>query len=384
MNLILQILAECWRLLAEASIYIIFGLLVAGLLKAFLSPSFVARNLGSGRVGPVFKAALLGLPLPLCSCGVLPAAASLKRQGAGRGAVASFLVSTPETGVDSIALTYALLGPVMAIARPLAAVATALVTGLGFSVLKDQQDGPSAQPDLTCPVDGCCDGIDCPPGEHAHHHTLGQRIRAGLAYARGELWEDLAAWFWLGLVLAGIIAALVPADLLSRYLGGGLGSMLIMLAVGIPLYICASASTPIAAALILKGVSPGAALVFLLAGPATNVTSLTVLVGVLGKRGTALYLLGIALGAVASGLLLDQFFALSGLSPLAVAGAAGEILPDWLRQAGAGLLVLLSIAPLWRLARRKLSRQRGNLQSLDSIAPVSSCGSSSCGCGHHH
>ena len=384
MQIILDILAECWRLLAEASIYIIFGLLVAGLLKAFLSPSFVSRNLGTGKVGPVFKAALLGLPLPLCSCGVLPAAAGLKRQGAGRGAVASFLVSTPETGVDSIALTYALLGPVMAIARPLAAIVTALLTGLGMGVLKEKREQPAAPPDLACPVDGCCDGVDCPPEVHAHHHTLFQRIKAGLSYARGELWEDLAAWFWLGIVLAGVISALVPAELLTRYLGGGVGSMLIMLAVGIPLYICASASTPIAAALILKGVSPGAALVFLLAGPATNVTSLTVLVGVLGKRGTALYLVGVALGAVVSGLLLDQFFVLSGLSPLAVAGAAGEILPDWLRQTGAGLLVLLSIAPLWRLAVRKLGRQRGGLQSLDSLGPAPSCGSSSCGCSHNH
>ncbi|MCF8041732.1 MAG: SO_0444 family Cu/Zn efflux transporter [Desulfarculaceae bacterium] len=384
MHIILEILAECWRLLAEASIYIIFGLLVAGLLKAFLSPNFVSRNLGQGKVGPVFKAALFGLPLPLCSCGVLPAAAGLKRQGAGRGAVASFLVSTPETGVDSIALTYALLGPVMAIARPLAAIITALVTGLGMGVLKDKQEQASAPADRTCPVDACCDGVDCAPEAHAHHHSLWQRFGAGLSYARGDLWEDLAAWFWLGIILAGVIAALVPEDFLARYLGGGMGSMLIMLAVGIPLYICASASTPIAAALILKGVSPGAALVFLLAGPATNVTSLTVLVGVLGKRGTALYLVGIALGAVASGLLLDQFFALSGLSPLAVAGAAGEILPDWLRQAGAGFLVLLSIAPLWRLAVRKLGRKRPEVQSLDSLTPVSSCGSSSCGCSHSH
>lgn len=384
MNIVLQILAECWRLLAEASVYVIFGLLVAGLLKTFLSPNFVSRNLGRGRVVPVFKAALLGLPLPLCSCGVLPAAASLKRQGAGRGAVASFLVSTPETGVDSIALTYALLGPVMAIARPLAALATAMIAGLGMGLLKEQKPGqPSAPPDLACPVDSCCDGVDCPPEEHANHHGLGRRIVAGLAYARGELWEDLAGWFWLGIILAGIIAALVPAEFLTRYLGGGVVSMLIMLAVGIPLYICASASTPIAAALILKGVSPGAALVFLLAGPATNVTSLTMLVGVLGKRGTALYLAGIAVGAVASGLLLDQFFALSGISPLAVVGAAGEFLPDWLRQAGAVALVLLSIAPLWRMALRKLSR-RPAVQSLDSLAPVSSCGSNSCGCGHHH
>ena len=385
MHFIANFFTEAWHILSEASLYMLLGLVVAGLLKAFLHPDYVARHLGRGRAAPVFKAALLGLPLPLCSCGVLPAAAGLRRQGASRGAVASFMVSTPETGVDSLAVTYALMDPIMTIARPLTALVTAVATGLGMNLLP-REKGVSLPmaPDLTCPVDGCCDGVGCPPQEHAHHHTVLQKARAGLAYALGELWHDLAGWFLLGVLLAAAISALVPAEVMTHYLGGGVGSMLIMLGVGIPLYICASASTPIAAALILKGVSPGAALVFLLAGPATNITSLTVLVGVLGKRGTALYLAGIALGAVLCGLALDQVYAALGISASAVVGAAGEWAPEWLRWAGALLLLAMSIQPLHHLAQGWLGRGQGPMQSLDSLASGSSCESHSCGCGHHH
>lgn len=317
---------------------------------------------------------------------MLPAAASLKRQGAGRGAVASFLVSTPETGVDSLAVTYALLDPIMTIARPLAALATALATGLGMNLLPREKSQASSQaPDLSCPEDKCCDGVDCPPEEHTRHHTRLQKLRAGLVYAMGELWDDLAGWFLLGVLLAALIGALVPAEVLTRYLGGGVGSMLIMLAVGVPLYICASASTPIAAALILKGVSPGAALVFLLAGPATNVTSLTVLVGVLGKRGAALYLGGIAAGAVLCGLVVDQVYGMLGVSASAVVGAAGQVAPQWLRVAGAVVLLAMSARPLYKLARKKLGPKTkppvAPVQGLDSLSP-GGCNTPGCGCGN--
>jgi uncharacterized membrane protein YraQ (UPF0718 family) len=301
--------------------------------------------------------------------------------------VGSFLVSTPETGVDSLAVTYALLDPLMTIARPLAALVTAVATGLGLNLIREsqgQQPQLPAAPDLVCPVDACCDGIECPPQEHARHHSRWQKIKAGLVYAVSDLWDDLAGWFLLGIILAGLISALVPAELMSRYLGGGLWSMLIMLAVGIPLYVCASASTPIAAALILKGVSPGAALVFLLAGPATNVTSLTMLVGVLGKRGTAIYLAGIALGAVLCGLAVDQVYLALGISAQAVVGAAGEVVPHWLRWAGAVALLALSARPLYKLAARRLGRKAAPeapaVQGLDSLAP-GGCGDCGCGCG---
>ncbi len=182
---------------------------------------------------------------------------------------------------------------------------------------------------------------------HGRHHTYKEKVTAGVRYAFVEVWGDLVLWFFIGLLLAGLITAVIPAGMIDRYLGGGIHSMLLMLAFGIPLYICATASTPIAAALILKGVSPGAALVFLLAGPATNVTSLTVLFGILGKRATVIYLLAVASSAVGFGLLVDEVYQLLGVSPQAVVGQAGELVPPWAQLAGALLLLLLSIRPLY-------------------------------------
>jgi len=215
---------------------------------------------------------------------------SLRKQGANNGATTAFMISTPESGVDSIAITFALLDPIMTVARPVVAFLTAAVAGFTENLFSSGNKFSPPPADLTCLVDGCCDGIDCPPEEHSRHHTFAGKIRAGLSFSLTELWNDLAGWFLLGLLLAGLITTIVPEEMIGRHLGGGIQSMLIMLGVGIPLYICATASTPIAAALILKGVSPGAALVFLIAGPATNVTTLTVLFGILGKRATAIYL----------------------------------------------------------------------------------------------
>ena len=356
LNFFLEFLGESWKLLQESSIYVMFGILVAGMLRIFLSPGTVARHLGRGRFRSVFKASLLGIPIPLCSCGVLPAAASLRKQGANKGATTAFLISTPESGVDSVALTYALLDPVMTIARPAAAFATATAAGLSENLLSKEDDPSVVHPDLSCPIDGCCDGQECLPQDHRSHHSFLEKFRAGLSYALNDLWNDMAVWFLVGILLAGLITALIPADVLTRYLGGGLPSMLIMLAAGIPLYICATASTPIAAALILKGVSPGAALVFLLVGPATNVTSLTVLLGILGKRATAIYLTAIALSAVVFGLALDQIYAILGVSAQAMAGHATELIPAWVQWGAAAILLALSIGPVYRTVRSKWMR----------------------------
>ncbi len=264
MHFIFTVLNASWELLLDASIYILVGILAGGLLKVFLSPEYVARHLGSGRVRSVLKAALFGIPLPLCSCGVLPAAASLKKQGANNGATVAFLISTPESGVDSISITYALLDPLMTVARPVAAFLTAFIAGVAENTLQPPEEhwlGPAAGSS----ADTCCAGKACGPEDPARHRSLPGKIGTGVRYAVGELWGDLAGWFFIGLGLAGLITTLVPDNLITGYLGGGLGAMLLMLLFGIPLYICATASTPIAAALILKGVSPGAALVFLLA-----------------------------------------------------------------------------------------------------------------------
>ena len=363
MNLVLNILAESWRLLQEASVYVLFGILVGGMLRIFLSPGTVTKHLGRGRFSSVFKASILGIPIPLCSCGVLPAAASLKKQGASNGATTAFLISTPESGVDSVALTYALLDPVMTIARPTAAFASAAAAGISENLLAEQDKNKRAIPDLSCTVDACCDGLDCLPDEHRNHHSMSEKLKAGFTYALNDLWNDIAVWFLLGLLLAGLITALVPADLITRHLGGGLPAMLIMLAAGIPLYICATASTPIAAALILKGVSPGAALVFLLVGPATNITSLTVLFGILGKRATAIYLSAIALCAVGLGLALDQIYAMLGISAQAMVGQAAEMIPHWAQVGGATVLLALSVRPVYLRIRSRIMRRKGVVQA---------------------
>ena len=270
----------------------------------------------------------------------------LKKQGANNGATTAFLISTPESGVDSMAITYALLDPIMTVARPFVAFVTAACAGVIENLFGTADNFGSTSPDLTCPVDGCCNGEDCPPEEHHQHHSFGDKITAGLRYALTELWSDLAGWFLVGLLLAGLITSIIPDGVVTRYAGGGLPSMLVMLGVGIPLYICATASTPIAAALILKGASPGAALVFLLAGPATNVTSLTVLLGILGKRATAIYLTTIGVSTVLFGLALDTVYTSFGLSAQAMAGQASQVIPVWAEWAGAVILLLLSVKPV--------------------------------------
>ena len=246
-----------------------------------------------------------------------------------------------------MAITYALLDPLMTVARPAAAFLTAITAGIIENLFHSENEKEKIKPDLSCPVDGCCDGIDCPPDEHKRHHSFFEKLQAGLKFAVTDVWGDLAGWFFTGILLAGLISALVPSQFFVQYLGGGFSSMLIMLVLGIPLYICASASTPIAAAFILKGVSPGAALVFLLVGPATNITSLSVLFGLLGKKATAVYLLTLAVFAVFCGLILDQIYISLGFSAQAVAGQAAELMPFYGQLAGAVILLALSVRPIY-------------------------------------
>lgn len=373
MNMIFSVFQQSWNILLESSVFILFGLLVSGLLRVFLNPGAVAKHLGSGRFRSVFKASLLGIPIPLCSCGVLPAAAALKRQGANNGAVTSFLISTPESGVDSIAITYALMDPIMTVMRPVAAFCTAFAAGVSENLLGKPDATHAVRPDLSCPVDGCCDGQNCAPEVHRKHHTFTEKISAGFRFAFTDVWGDLAVWFLFGLLLSGMITVLIPESVFSRYMGGGFGAMLIMLAVGIPIYICATASTPIAAALILQGVSPGAALVFLMTGPATNVTSLTVLTRVLGKRATALYLSAIAICAVGFGLLVDRIYLSLGISAQAVVGQAGEAVPHAAELIGAMIVLALSVKPVWCSIRSRLVKP-GRLQTIDGkLGPADHC-----------
>ncbi len=278
---------------------------------------------------------------------MLPAAASLRRQGANKGATVAFLISTPESGVDSIAVTYALLDPLLTVVRPIAAFLTAMFSGFAENLVFPEKRGGDQQIDYSCPVDGCCDGIDCPDEVHKKHHTIIEKIKAGLRFSYQDVWGDIALWFYVGVFIAAIISVLVPEELMASVLGGGIHSMLIMLLVGIPLYICATASTPVAAALILKGVSPGAALVFLLVGPATNVASISVLWGLLGRMSSLLYLAALSFCAVVLGLLVDGLYHLLKISPKAVIGGAAEVLPASVSLVCTLILLALSLRPLY-------------------------------------
>ena len=359
MNTIYEIANAAWILLEESSLYILLGLAIGGLLKVFLSSDYVAKHLGRGAVRSVFKAALLGIPLPLCSCGVLPAAAELRKQGANKGATAAFLIATPESGVDSISVSWALLDPLMTVARPVAAFFSAMTAGIIENLWTSKEETrdnagvmitpiPLAQP--TCTETAC----EC---HHPPEPLSGwRRILEGMRYAASDIWGDLALWFFLGVGLAACITVLVPTGWITTHLGGGLQSMLLMLLVGIPLYICATASTPIAAALILKGVSPGTALVFLLAGPATNIAALTVLVKILGKRGVAVYLLSIAVISVLCGLALDALYFSLGISAMATIGEVAETIPHGVMLAATGLLLVLTVPVLRRWLASKSER----------------------------
>jgi uncharacterized membrane protein YraQ (UPF0718 family) len=328
---------QCWQILLEAAPYVLFGFFMAGLLKALVPSDLVTRHLGRNSPGAVLKAALFGAPLPLCSCSVIPAAIGLRRQGASKGAAASFLVSVPETGVDSIAISWALLGPFMALARPVVAFVTATLTGLLINLLPEEPlpaEQPSAA-ECSCPSLGAVTGA--PPQKE----PLRRRLRAGMAFAFGDLLGDIGKWLLFGILVAGVISHLLPADLLTRVFAHDGLSFLAMLLVGIPLYICASASTPIAAILMAKGLSPGAALVFLLAGPATNAATLTLVLRYFGRRATVVYLLSIALCALLAGYLLNRIYAAGGFELLQVPVSDDPGRIPWLSMLAALLLLLL-------------------------------------------
>ena len=275
--MLLRVGTEIARVLYEGAFWIALGFAAAGLLHEFLPRGWVARRLGGESASSALWGAVLGAPIPLCSCGVLPAAAGLRRAGASRSSLGAFLVSTPETGMDSIALSYALLGPVMAWVRPVVAVVSGIIAGCVGLLFRDPVATASAN----------CAAPDA-PHDHTETEPLGEnvapgdpfatRLRRALRFGFGTLLDEIAFWLLVGLATTGLLAEFLPDHFFRDVLGweAGLAPMLAMAVVGLPLYVCASASTPVAAALIAKGLSPGAALVFLLVGPATNAATLSV------------------------------------------------------------------------------------------------------------
>jgi len=291
-----MIITNFWATIVEMSPYLLFGFFVAGALSVLVSQRLVERHLGGRGFWPLLKASLFGVPLPLCSCGVIPVSMSLHKHGASKGSTIAFLLSTPQTGVDSIFATFSLLGPVFAIFRPVAAFITGIAGGSlvnTFTKNRESEDKPTEK----C-TDECC---------NSENKT--NRILKGLKYGFITLPRDIGRPMLIGLAIAAAITAIKPNYLFAeKLLGTGIFAMVVMMLFGIPVYVCATASIPVAAALIMKGLTPGAALVFLVTGPATNAASFTTIWKVLGARTAIIYLITVAVSALAAGLLLDALF----------------------------------------------------------------------------
>ncbi|GJM18139.1 MAG: hypothetical protein DHS20C14_03520 [Phycisphaeraceae bacterium] len=341
---------ELWTILVDSGIWLILGFAMAGVVHALVPMGWIRRQLGGRGIVPIAKASALGLPMPLCSCSVIPVAASLRAAGAGKGASAAFTISTPQTGEESIPLTWALFGPVFALVRPVIAIVTAFTAGILIDVLVPDESpkrerGGNGAGDAPCCSSEPATGSSC--GAHEGQsdeprRSLGGRLLEALNYGFVTLPADLAPWLISGLVLAALIAAAVPAGWIGEHLGSGVVPMLLVLVVGVPLYICATSSTPLAFALVAAGLSPGAALVLLLAGPATNTATMAWVIKDLGARALVIYLGVIAAVALAAGLAFDAFFA--GMVTLASGEGHHEHVVGVLAPIGAASLIVLLIA----------------------------------------
>lgn len=301
-------------ILNEMSPYILLGFLIAGLLHEFVKPETMSRHLAGKGWKPVLKAAMLGVPLPLCSCGVLPTAVGLHRQGASKGATTSFLISTPQTGVDSITATYSLLGLPMAILRPVAALVGGFFGGMSVSWLdKSDNTASSFQEDEpSCGESHCCDGDHhhFPTGTVAYgtRRSMIARIGEAVRYGMVDMVSSVGKWLVIGLIVAALITVYVPDQFLLSLSDRPLLAMLAMIVIAVPMYVCATGSIPIAMSLMMKGLNPGAAFVLLMAGPAANFASMMVLGRAIGKKATAIYIGSVVITALFFGLIVDYLF----------------------------------------------------------------------------
>lgn len=329
-----SIVIDFWATVAEMSPYLLFGFLVAGILSVLVSQRIVERHLGGKGIWPLVKASLFGVPLPLCSCGVIPVSMSLHKHGASKASVISFLLSTPQTGADSVFVTLSLLGPLFAIFRPLAAFVTGIIGGTLVNVFDKEQDDKEQKSQKG--TEQCCCG------------NQDKKIIRGLKYGFITLPRDIGRTMLVGLIIAAAISALVPDGYFAEHLGTGIFAMVVMMFLGIPVYVCATASVPVAAALILKGLTPGAAIVFLMTGPATNAASFVTIWKTLGSRTAITYLLTVAGCALLSGILLDYIAA--GVD-FEVATRHGWMLPSAVKYASA--IVLIIVLSVGAISKKK-------------------------------
>ncbi len=323
MSYLIYLVDEFLYFFNEIAIYLVFGFVVAAILYVLFPTAVVKQHLGNDNFTSVIKSSLFGIPLPLCSCGVVPVATALKRNGASDGATVSFLISTPQVGADSFLITYSLLGWIFALFRIIASTITAMFAGFITNLFRKKRTPP-----------GALDSND------AANTDIKSRANNMFSYIEFELLGSIANSLLLGMGIAAVIAVVVPNGFFVKYLNSNLLSMLLMMVVGIPMYVCASASTPIAASLILKGLSPGAGLVFLLTGPATNAVTISAVVNVLGKKAVSIYLFSIAVVALGLGYLLNIITLQYGFREI-ITTHQHDLLPGWVKLFGSVTLAFM-------------------------------------------
>ena len=353
---------EILELVNSMSPYLLLGFTLAGMMHAFVPRTMYSRYLSGNNFRSVLGAAILGIPLPLCSCGVIPTAMSLRKDGASKGATISFLIATPQTGVDSIIATYSLMGLPFALLRPFVALVTALFGG----TLANYVDRNDDKEEAAAAERSCC--------AKEEKTTFAQKIKVAANYAYVEMMQDIGRWLVLGLVVAGVITVFVPDSFFSLFADRPFASMLMVLLFAIPMYLCATGSIPIAVALMLKGLSPGTALVLLMAGPAVNVASLLVIGKVMGRRSLFTYLFSIVGCAILFGLgidyLLPREWFTASLEKIHSCHSCGEI--SYFNTVCSIVLALL-------LANAFIQRYRKGTPSA-SLVPLKQGDNSPCSC----
>ncbi|MEN8158072.1 MAG: permease, partial [Bacteroidota bacterium] len=327
MELIKSYGGELVRLVNEMSPYLLLGFFFAGVLRVVFPRHIINRAMGQRNFRSVLNASLLGVPMPLCSCGVLPTGIGFYKNGASRGSTISFLISTPQTGVDSIIATYAMLGLPLAVIRPVVALVTGVFGGLLGNRVEKREPADST-------------------GHEVEEELPERSVKELFRYGFIELLQDISKWLIIGMLVAALLSVLIPADFFTQSISNEYLAMLIMLMASVPLYICATGSIPIAAVLLMKGLSPGAALVLLMAGPATNFATMAVIGNALGRRSLWVYLVSIVGGALLFGTLINEFVPrewIMGAIPSGIQETLHEHSGHWFQWIASGALVLLLI-----------------------------------------
>ena len=339
---------ELAGLVNEMSPYLLLGFLFAGVLRVVFPRRLITAYMGQRNFRSVLNASLLGVPLPLCSCGVLPTGIGFYKNGASRGSTISFLISTPQTGVDSILATYSLLGLPLAVIRPVAALVTGLFGGLmGNAADRNGIPGKASE------------GIK----EEEHERTVKELFRYGFV----ELLQDISKWLIIGMLVAALLSVLIPDDFFVRNISSEYLAMFLMLLASVPLYICATGSIPIAAVLLMKGLSPGAALVLLMAGPATNIATMAVIGNAMDRRSLWIYMASIIGGALAFGILINELIPrewITGFIPSGLMEGHTQHAAGWFKWTSSALLVLLIFnGYVLKYLTRRRNRIQGRLKS---------------------